>query len=246
LYGIFIEVFSIELSTDTNLLNFMGDNSSSNNNNNTNTNTNNNNNNNNNNTASNNSSSSAAEHGNSVLMGIGISAGFKLAQSQPTIAGKVGAVAGGIAVGSGAILAKIVSQNISKNFGKFLMPYIYKSYTSFNYYEFIELSGNDGLDLLNIILKFNGISIIILLMIIYNYMLSKTDIEYISKIISQYLPSKYVNFIIRILTKIQQSNNILIILLFAILLASLLLSYYYLDFFINNIDQIIEIYFKKK
>ena len=233
LLGFFTEFFSIELGNDS-LLHIIGENSSNSNNipNKT--------------TSASPSTTQAADHGNCVLMGLVISAGLKLAQTQPTVAGKVGAVAAAVALGSGSIIAKNVSHNLSKDLGTKFISHISNSYIDYSVIFGVELTGNNALDLLNIILKFNGISIIILLMILYNYVLSKIDINYFSQVISQYLSSKYVNYIIKILTKIQKSINIIIILLFILLLASLMLSYYYLDFFINNLDKIIEVYFTKK
>lgn len=189
---------------------------------------------------------SKKREGNSVLMGLGLSAGLKLTQTQPTVASKVWAVAARVFLGSGSIIAKNVSHNLSKDLGTKLISHISNSYIDFSVIFGVGLTGNNALDLLNIILKFNGISILILLMILYNYVLSKIDINYFSQVISQYLSSKYVNYIIKILTKIQKSINIIIILLFILLLASLMLSYYYLDFFIENLDKIIEVYFTKK
>jgi len=45
--------------------------------------------------------------GNAAIMGATISGAIKLAQSAPTVAGKLATLAGGIGLGAGAIAAKI-------------------------------------------------------------------------------------------------------------------------------------------
>jgi hypothetical protein len=143
-----------------------------------------------------NSSSSAAEHGNSAIMAASLAAGAKLAQSQPTVVEKIGVLMASVAAGGTAIMIKETAKNIVKTKNE-LIPHIFNSYTNFNLHEIYGLTDNEGLNLLNLILILNNFQISFTILIIYNYVLSKININYINQIMLKYLPTKYVNYIVK-------------------------------------------------
>ena len=97
---------------------------------------------------------------NGVIAATGLAGGLKLAQSSPTIAGKVASVAGGVtpAMLRSAILAKNVSGNLSANIGnsKFISTNDLANILGIN------LTGNDLLDLLSVLQIYQNLSILFL------------------------------------------------------------------------------------
>ena len=105
--------------------------------------------------------------------------------------------------------------------------------------------GNNAIDLLNLIQVLNKTSLLILFLIIYNFFIQLINVNKLELFLVKYLPLKLVNFYIKSLNLVQRSSSLIIKIFFILLLISNFLSYYYLDFFISNIDAIIEFYFRK-
>lgn len=190
-------------------------------------------------------SSSAAEHGNAVIMTTAVAGGVKLAQSSPTLGGKAAILTGSVVLGSAAIAAKNLSSNFTTNLGS--------KFTTFNFSNsdlhldtVLGLSGNDSLDLLILIKIFNSTALILLIIILYNLVLSQINIEKIKNLLLYIFSIKTSSFITNFLVKAQKANNIILILLFMLLLTAVMLSYYYIGFYIENIDIIVEKYLSQK
>ena len=181
-----------------------------------------------------------------AIMSAAVSAGFKLAQASPTITGKAGALAAGLSLGVAGIVGKNVASNISSDLGKQIKPFlpnsgdlIEKLETMFN------LTGNSGLDLLNIILYFQKLQIFFTMLICYNLLLLLINEERVENFLIKIFPTKIVKLYIKSLITLKKSGFIIIICLLILLLISNIYSYYYLDFFISNLDGIIKLYFSK-
>ena len=106
-------------------------------------------------------------------------------------------------------------------------------------------TGNNAIDLLNLIQVLNKTSLLILFLIIYNFFIQLINVNKLELFLVKYLPLKLVNFYIKSLNLVQRSSSLIIKIFFILLLISNFLSYYYLYFFISNIDAIIEFYFRK-
>ena len=106
-------------------------------------------------------------------------------------------------------------------------------------------TGNNAIDLLNLIQVLNKTSLLILFLIIYNFFIQLINVNKLELFLVKYLPLKLVNFYIKSLNLVQRSSSLIIKIFFILLLISNFLSYYYLDFFVSNIDAIIEFYFRK-
>ena len=98
--------------------------------------------------------------------------------------------------------------------------------------------------MLIIIQYLHKFSIIFLLLLIYQLLLKWIKLEELVEKLIPYLPSKLLNFIKKNIIKIQKLSNIFIIIFTLLLLISNTLTYYYLDFYLENLDKIIETYFK--
>ena len=107
------------------------------------------------------------------------------------------------------------------------------------------LTGNNGLDLLNIILHFQKLQIFFTMLICYNLLLLLINEERVENFLIKIFPTKIVKLYIKSLITLQKSGFIIIICLLILLLISNIYSYYYLDFFISNLDSIIKLYFSK-
>ena len=106
-------------------------------------------------------------------------------------------------------------------------------------------TGNNAIDLLNLIQVLNKTSLLILFLIIYNFFIQLINVNKLELFLVKYFTLKLVNFYIKSLNLVQRSSSLIIKIFFILLLISNFLSYYYLDFFISNIDAIIEFYFRK-
>lgn len=180
-----------------------------------------------------------------AIMATFVAGGYALAQKMPSIAGKLGAVAGIVGIGDIAIVAKNVAANQSSDFGKksFISWENLDSY--FKLSDLFGLTGNNGLDLLIIINYFQKFSIFFTFLLIYQLLFKYISPDFFTNKLDSILPHYLLNSIKESLKKIQQLSNIFIIIFIILLLISNLLADYYLGFYIDNLEQIIEIYFKK-
>lgn len=180
---------------------------------------------------------------NAAIIGASISAGMKIAQKSPTVAGKLATVGSTILMGGAAIGLKNTAENVSANLGKprnFIgsnldLNSLLK--TMFN------LTGNPGLDILNVILILQKMQIYLIIIIMYNLLFFFVTESTIENYLNKIFPIKLVNYIIKSIILLKNFNKYNIPALFLLLLISNLYTYYYLNFFFINIDEIIRLYF---
>lgn len=137
-----------------------------------------------------------------AIMATGLAIGAKLAQSQPTLAGKAAVLTGGVFLGAGAIVGKNISGNLSSDLGK-------KSFMSTESLADligINLSGNNLLDLISVIQLYHSLSIIFSLLIAYYLILLNIDTLLIESKLKKYLNSKVATFVIRIINYTKKSG----------------------------------------
>ena len=194
-----------------------------------------------------------------AIMSAAVSAGFKLAQASPTRhtpstkwskgivdTGKAGAVCAGLGAGIAGILGKNIASSVSSEAGKQIKPFLPNSSDLIEKLETLfNLTGNNGLDLLNIILFFQKLQLFVTMLICYNLLLLLINEERVENFLIKIFPTKIVKLYIKSLRIFKKSGFIIIICLFIILLISNIYSHYFLDFFISNLDSIIKLYFSK-
>lgn len=150
-----------------------------------------------------------------------------------------------------------IFQNISGN----ITNNIYNSYQflpdDFSISEFISqhvgLTGNDGIDFLILIQYIHKWQLFFLIILCYNLFISYIKEEKIENFLLKIFPSahyniwvkKIINSYIKAFKLAKKTNLIIIIWLLILLIVSNYVCYYYLDFYITNLDKIIEISFKK-
>lgn len=195
-----------------------------------------------NNTNNNSGSKTFDRVGDAAIMGTAITAAGKIAQQMPNGAAKAAFLAGGVVLGGSAILIKNVTGQLSTDIGKStLISSIVDLYNNSIY----TLTGNNAVDLLNLIQIFNKLSILFTLLLFYHFIVLSINIDFLESYLQKYFPLKLVNIYIKSLRLLKKSAFILIICIMVLLLISNIYSYYYLEFFINNLEDIINFYFKK-
>ena len=191
---------------------------------------------------------------NGTIMTVALTAGMKLSQTTPTLAGKIGALAPpvggrGVALGGSAIIVKNVSGNVSKDLGKSSNNLLPMSGEGTNLNEVLaqvfNLTGNYALDLLTLIQVFQKLQLMFIVLIIYNLLLYLINVDNLEKLLLKIFPSKLVNYYLKSVNFVKKSSLIIIIFFLILLLISNLYAYHYLNFFISNLDAIIDFYFKK-
>lgn len=190
-----------------------------------------------------------------TIMTAALSGGIKVAQSMPTLAGKAAAVLGGVGLGATAIIAKNIAGNVSEDLGKISNKLIPSGKEFSELAEkLFHLTGNNGLDLLNMIQNFQRLQILFIVIIAYNLLLLIINVDkvenYLLKWLSKPTPlrkalAKVIQFYIKTIKIVQKSSVLILIVLFVLLFISNLYAYYYLDFFIIHLDNIIDLYFRK-
>ena len=180
--------------------------------------------------------------GEAIIMSATVSGGIKLAQYSPTLAGKVGFTLLGVAVGGTAIIASKFSSKISEDI---------LNINSNKYIDLIEpikdalhLTGNNGIDSLLLIQNFQKMQLILLFMLGYNLLILYINEKKLEEVLLKIMEVKIVNFIINIFKKFKKSVKVFLFCSFILLVISNLQAYHYLDFYINNIEDIIKLYFK--
>lgn len=181
-----------------------------------------------------------------AIMSLGLSAGLKLSQHVPSIAGKAAAIASGIAMGGAAMAAKNISGNYTEDIGRKASKFI-GSYEDLiqNLHEFYNLTDNNGLNLLLMIQQFQRLQLIFLFVVFYNLLITKLNLDKLEDFLLKIFPGKLVHFYVKSLRLIQKSSSLLLILMLILLLISNLYSYYYLNFFIVNLEDFVSLYFTK-
>lgn len=112
--------------------------------------------------------------------------------------------------------------------------------------QMLNLTGNSGMDLLLLAHYFHKLQFLFLGAIFYSYVYTRLDESRVETFLSKFLPEKIVSYYIKSLKLFKKAASIYMICFFILLTISTYYSYYNLDFFIANIDKIIEVYFSKK
>jgi hypothetical protein len=176
-------------------------------------------------------------------MAAGVTAGFKLAQTAPTLSGKVIGAVLGVTAAAGAIVAKNVASAISTNIVK------KSTFVALNISTIFNSTGNDAIDLFNLIQFFQTGQIITLFFICLYLLIININDSKLESILNKYLPVSF-NIILKKyniinINLLKKSILFLLIYFIILLLIFTFLSSYYLDFIIKNLDKIVEIYLKK-
>ena len=177
--------------------------------------------------------------GDAAIMGTSLTIAGKIAQQMPNAAVKAAVLAGGVAVGGAAIIVKNVAGKVSGNFNNFISN-INKIYNSI-----FNLTGNDVVDLLNLIQVFQKLEILFLFLIFYNLFVLYINENLLESYLNKVFPTKLVQIYIKSLKILKKLSFVIIICSLILLLISSLYAHYYLQFFIDNLDKIVEFYFKK-
>nr|YP_025849.1 hypothetical protein 14 [Moniliophthora perniciosa]AAQ74304.1 hypothetical protein 14 [Moniliophthora perniciosa] len=180
----------------------------------------------------------------SALVSTAIYAGTQIAKSVPSTSGKTSTVAGAGIGGTVLVAAKNIAGNLSDNIGK--SKFISSDEITEIVRSVLSLSGNDGLDLLCLIQKLSSLEMYLIISSFYILFCLYTEENTIRNFLLKVkiIPLFLVDYYIKIYKNVKKNGFIL---LFLLLLLSLIFNYYcihYLGFFIENIDDIIKIYFK--
>ena len=111
--------------------------------------------------------------------------------------------------------------------------------------ELFTITGNDAIDLLHVIQYFQKLEISLIIIFSYNLFLFSINESKLEYILLKVFPTKLVKFYIKSLLTLKKTRYIIIPCFLILILAANLYSYYYLDFYITNLDKIIEVYFSK-
>lgn len=193
------------------------------------------------------SSSSGTTASDGAIMTAALVAGSQLAKTMPSTSGKLAATGLGVALGGTAIVIKNVAGNISsasQQIGKINL--IGSEDLQGVLSSLFNLSGNNGLDLLNLIHFCNSISVTLTLSLFYLLFCSYTDEHKLKRVLLKIFPLILVNIYFKAYMAVKKRSLILIVILLLLILFSNYLTYFYLGFYIENLDKIVEIYFKKQ
>lgn len=186
---------------------------------------------------------------NNGIMATAVGAGVKYGAAQPTLGGKVAVMGAALGAGAGGIVIANVASNMSSDLAKkkdsFLGESLFSDGLNDTLGNLFNLTGNNAYDILNLIHFFLNLQILLVILLAYNlllYFISDSKLEgYLLKI----LPIKFVNIFNYYIKYSKKTVKILIICLLVLLLISSVYSSYYLNFFILNLDSIIDLYLKK-
>ena len=181
--------------------------------------------------------------GDAAIMAVALGGASIIAANTATPQGKTAVLAGGVALGATAIVAKNIASNFSSEIGK-TKKLISDDLTHY-LNDMFELTGNNAIDLLNIIYLFQKLQFCFVIFTLYNFVLGNINEVKLESFLVKILPFKLVKLYIRSLIYFKKSSNIIVLSLLILLVISNYLSYYYLGFFIENLDSIIKLYFKK-
>ena len=181
--------------------------------------------------------------GDAAIMAVALGGASIIAANTATPQGKTAVLAGGVALGATTIVAKNIASNLRSEIGqtKKLISDDLTQYLN----DMFELTGNNAIDLLNIIYLFQKLQFCFVIFTLYNFVLGNINEVKLESFLVKILPFKLVKLYIRSLIYFKKSSNIIVLSLLILLVISNYLSYYYLGFFIENLDSIINLYFKK-
>ena len=181
--------------------------------------------------------------GDAAIMAVALGGASIIAANTATPQGKTAVLAGGVALGATTIVAKNIASNLRSEIGK-TKKLISDDLTQY-LNDMFELTGNNAIDLLNIIYLFQKLQFCFVIFTLYNFVLGNINEVKLESFLVKILPFKLVKLYIRSLIYFKKSSNIIVLSLLILLVISNYLSYYYLGFFIENLDSIIKLYFKK-
>ena len=181
--------------------------------------------------------------GDAAIMAVALGGASIIAANTATPQGKTAVLAGGVALGATTIVAKNIASNLRSEIGK-TKKLISDDLTQY-LNDMFELTGNNAIDLLNIIYLFQKLQFCFVIFTLYNFVLGNINEVKLESFLVKILPFKLVKLYIRSLIYFKKSSNIIVLSLLILLVISNYLSYYYLGFFIENLDSIINLYFKK-
>lgn len=148
----------------------------------------------------------------------------------------------GVGLGGSAIAATKIASNITEEF-------IDKHSNNFivnieDILEGLNFTGNNAIDMLLLIQNFQRIQIILLFILGYNLLIlwiNETNLE--AKLL-KLMRLSIVNFILNTIKKIKKFSKVFIFASFVLLVISPQQAFHYLDFYLENIEKIINLYFK--
>lgn len=182
---------------------------------------------------------------NGGIMATAVGAGVKYAATTPGVGGKLAVIGSALALGGAGIVVANVTGNVSTDLGKKKNSFLADSSINDSLADLFNLTGNNAIDLLNMIQFFLNLQIFLIVFIIYNFLLLSINESKIENLLLKFLSLKTVNMIIKYLIFSRKTIKILIICSFVLLLISSIYSSYYLNFYILNLDSIIDLYLKK-
>jgi hypothetical protein len=189
----------------------------------------------------------ANKAGNSAIMIAALSVGNKLAQKTPSVAGKIAAGIASVGMGAAAIIAKDAAANLNGliNKNKYMSWFVANNSNSSNILDSIlDLTGNSAIDLLIIIQVFHKLQLMLIPLIAYNLLLHFISEEKMESTLLKVFPVAFVNVYMKSFRIFKKQSIFIILALILLVYISNYLAYYYLDFYLSNIDRIIDICFK--
>ena len=115
-------------------------------------------------------------------------------------------------------------------------------YDSLRRSELFNPTGNNALDLLNMIQFFNKLQFFFVFIIIYNSLLLFVNEKALENCLLKFFPTSLVSLYIRSIQYGKKAALVVCICSFILIIISNAYSYYYLDFFIANIEKIVAIW----
>ena len=137
------------------------------------------------------------------------------------------------------IAAKNLSGNFTENIGK--SHFISNSQIMAILKDTLHLTGNDALDLLNIIQSFQKLQILFVILICYYIIFTHINLVKLEGFLVRFLPAIVVRWYVRSMSVYQKTSLIFLICFIILLTICNAYSRYYLGFFIDNFDGIIKL-----
>ena len=155
-----------------------------------------------------------------------VTTGMKIAEKSPGVVTKAAVVAGSIAVGAGAIIAKKAASSVVIDTKK---KFISDTQLTDFLNNIFQLSGNNAIDLLNIIQYFNKLEFFFNYCIAYFLLLSYVNESKLEVFLLKCMPTTFVKWYIKSIILFKKLVKINLIGLLLLLLISNYCSYYYLE-----------------
>jgi len=198
----------------------------------------------NNNTAQTAQTSNYNSNGDAFIMGVATRTAAKFAAHAKTPLTKTAAAGGAILLGAAGIMVKNISGNVSKDIGKSkILPNDISLVEILN--KTLDLTGNSGLDLLLLLQLIQKIQLFFIILLIYNILFNLINLKTTEETLNKIFPLYIVNYLIKLIKYLKNSSKILIIVSLIAIVYSNYQSLFIVNLFIENLDQILNTYFKK-